>query len=134
MAQPDISQILAALGECTRANHVLPLHLTDISLTAQAQPTGTPQAPTPQQHAPPPQPPPGYTPGMMPGQLPNAPPPSAYLPQPSSTGNIDLSGIKPVNSGSVSIADAIAKARNIAENRGITSYDSRQAQGELRWH
>lgn len=131
MAQPDISQILAALGESPCANHALPLPFSVSNLhAAQTQPSGTPQAPTPQ-HAPPAQPPPGYPPGMMPGQLPNAPPPpSSYLPQPSSTGNIDLSGIKPVNSGSVSIADAIAKARNIAENRGIASYDSRQAPGK----
>ncbi|SMQ45610.1 unnamed protein product [Zymoseptoria tritici ST99CH_1A5] len=106
MAQPDISQILAAL--------------------AQSQPNGTPQAGAPQHQPPSHQPPPGYPPGMMPGQ-PSSAPPASYLPQPSSTGSVDLSAIKPVNSGSVSIADAIAKARHIAENRGLSSYDARQA-------
>lgn len=68
-------------------------------------------------------------PGAMPPQPPSAPPQQAvsYLPQPSHTGSVDLSSIKPVSSGSVSIADAIAKARNIAENRGISSYDPRQS-------
>jgi transcription antitermination factor NusA-like protein len=37
-----------------------------------------------------------------------------------------LSAIKPVNSGSVSIADAIAKAKSIAADRGVQSYDHRQ--------
>lgn len=106
MAQPDISQILAAL--------------------AQQQPNSTPQAPTPQQHPPPNQgPPPGYPP--------SAPPQAAsYLPQPSSTGSVDLSSIKPVNSGSVSIADAIAKAKSIAANRGVQSYDPPSASGTPR--
>jgi transcription antitermination factor NusA-like protein len=43
----------------------------------------------------------------------------SYLPQPSSTGSVDLSAIKPVSSGSMNIADAIAKARNIAADHGI---------------
>ncbi|KAF2173104.1 hypothetical protein M409DRAFT_62723 [Zasmidium cellare ATCC 36951] len=109
MAQPDISQILAAL--------------------AQQQPNGTPQqSATPQQPPPSHQLPPGYPPpGVLPSAPPSAPPQAAYLPQPSSTGSVDLSTIKPVSSGSVSIADAIAKARNIAENRGLQAYDSRAA-------
>lgn len=41
------------------------------------------------------------------------------LPPPDSTGSLDISGIKPVNTGSVSIADAIAKARGIAAEKGI---------------
>lgn len=44
------------------------------------------------------------------------------MPQPTSSGSVDLSNIKPVGSGSVSIADAIAKAREIAAQKGI-SYD-----------
>lgn len=48
-----------------------------------------------------------------------------YLPQPTSSGSVDLSGIKPSSSGSVSIADAIAKAKSIAANRGVPSYESR---------
>ena len=44
------------------------------------------------------------------------------LPQPITSGSVDLAGIRPVNSGSVSIADAIAKARGIAAEKGI-AYD-----------
>jgi len=68
----------------------------------------------------------GYPPpGAMPQQPPSAPPPQLqYYPQPSNTGSMDLSAIKPVNTGSVSIADAIAKAKSIAADKGI-SYDPR---------
>ncbi|KKZ68004.1 hypothetical protein EMCG_06346 [[Emmonsia] crescens] len=41
------------------------------------------------------------------------------LPPPDNTGSLDISGAKPVNTGSVSIADAIAKARGIAAEKGI---------------
>ncbi|TKA27647.1 hypothetical protein B0A54_16731 [Friedmanniomyces endolithicus] len=100
MAQPDISSILAAL--------------------AAQQPVAAPQAP--------PHMPQGYPlPGAMPIQPPSAPPPQLqYYPQPSNTGSMDLSAIKPVNTGSVSIADAIAKAKSIAADKGI-SYDPRSA-------
>ncbi|KAK3061683.1 hypothetical protein LTS18_005663, partial [Coniosporium uncinatum] len=61
-----------------------------------------------------------------PGPIPTQTPPTGYtpysLPQPTNTGGFDLSNIKPVNSGSVSINDAIAKARGIAAERGV-SYD-----------
>ncbi|KAK4555717.1 hypothetical protein LTR86_007470 [Recurvomyces mirabilis] len=100
MAQPDISSILAALAAQNQA--------------------GTPQA-APAQH-----PPPGYPPVGMPPQPQSVPQQGApYLPQPSSTGSLDLSAIKPVNSGSVSIADAIAKAKSIAANKGIDPFDPR---------
>ncbi|KAK3112151.1 hypothetical protein LTR53_011875 [Teratosphaeriaceae sp. CCFEE 6253] len=99
MAQPDISSILAAL--------------------AAQQPAATPQAPP--QQAPP------HLPQGYPQQPPSAPPQQMpYYPQPTSTGSVDLSAIKPVNSGSVSIADAIAKAKSIAADKGI-SYDPRSA-------
>ncbi|KAI9833376.1 MAG: hypothetical protein M1826_007474 [Phylliscum demangeonii] len=42
-----------------------------------------------------------------------------HLPQPSSSGSVDLSDIKPVSSGTVSIADAIDKARDIAAEKGV---------------
>jgi far upstream element-binding protein len=63
---------------------------------------------------------------------PGVPPPAygtgAYpLPQPSSSGNFDLSAIKPVNSGTVSIADAIAQAKAFATEKGISSYDLSRA-------
>lgn len=50
------------------------------------------------------------------------------LPQPTSSGNVDLSSIKPINSGTVSIADAIAKAKAIAAEKGV-SYDRSLAYG-----
>lgn len=67
--------------------------------------------------------------GSIPAQPPSAGPPQAapYLPQPSSTGSVDLSAIKPVNSGSVSIADAIAKAKSIAADRGVQSFEGRSS-------
>ncbi|RKF58652.1 Far upstream element-binding protein 3 [Golovinomyces cichoracearum] len=90
--QPSISSILAALA-AQRPNSIPP---------AQSQ------QPSYQQ----PQPPPNHY-----GQ------PGAYtLPQPTNSGSVDLSSIKPVNSGSVSIADAIAKAREIAAQKGV-NYD-----------
>ncbi|KAF2752901.1 eukaryotic type KH-domain (KH-domain type I) [Pseudovirgaria hyperparasitica] len=103
-AQPDISSILAAL--------------------AAQRPAG--QSQTPQQSAPPPQPVPGMPPGYP--ALTNPTPPAGLpgfnLPQPSGSGSLDLSSIRPVNTGSVSIADAIAKARGFAAEKG---YDSGRA-------
>jgi far upstream element-binding protein len=71
-------------------------------------------------------PPQGMPPGY-PGALPNATPPqmSGYnLPQPTHSGSLDLSAIKPASSGSVSIQDALAKARGFAAQKGL-SYDPR---------
>ncbi|KAK4966529.1 hypothetical protein LTR66_012026 [Elasticomyces elasticus] len=65
----------------------------------------------------------GY-PGALPVQSPMTGLPGYSLPQPTSSGSLDLSAIKPVSTGNVSIADAIAKARSIAADRGI-SYDAR---------
>lgn len=55
-------------------------------------------------------------------QNPYAPSSGYSLPQPSNSGSLDLSSIKPVSSGTVSIADAIAKAKAIAAEKGV-SYD-----------
>ncbi|CAG8951403.1 hypothetical protein HYFRA_00007318 [Hymenoscyphus fraxineus] len=41
------------------------------------------------------------------------------LPQPTNSGSVDLSNIKPVSSGTVSINEAIAKAKAIAEEKGV---------------
>ncbi|KAF4548239.1 KH domain-containing protein 3 [Elsinoe fawcettii] len=95
MAQtPDINAILAALA-------------------AQNRPGGTPsQAP-----APPTGLPVGYPPGV-----PQASTPSLggfALPQPTGSGSVDLSSIRPVSTGSVSIAEAIAKARSIAADKNV---------------
>ncbi|KAK1751154.1 hypothetical protein QBC47DRAFT_84828 [Echria macrotheca] len=51
-----------------------------------------------------------------------APAPYGY-PQPSSSGNIDLSNIRPVNSGTVQLADAVAKAQAYAKDQGFTPYE-----------
>jgi far upstream element-binding protein len=78
--------------------------------------------PPPQQQ----QPPQGY-PGGYPAPTPSATP-SYHIPPPSNSGSLDLSNIKPVNSGSVSFNDAVAKARGIAAERGV-SYDMGRANG-----
>ncbi|KAM5442001.1 hypothetical protein MferCBS31731_002830 [Microsporum ferrugineum] len=70
-----------------------------------------------------------YTTGAAPS---SAAPPSTNaggyaLPQPDSTGSLNIGGAAPVNTSSVSIADAIAKARGIAAEKGIT-YKPTQAQ------
>ena len=53
------------------------------------------------------------------------PPPYAAggYPIPSAGGNFDLSAIKPVSSGSVSIADAVAQAKQYAAEQGLTSFE-----------
>lgn len=99
-AQPDISSILAAL--------------------ASQRPTNTPSQ-TPQQQQQPglPQ---GY-PGTLTTATPPTSIPSYALPQPTNSGSLDLSAIKPVNTGSVSLQDALAKARGFAAEKGL-AYDS----------
>ncbi|AEO71919.1 uncharacterized protein THITE_2124810 [Thermothielavioides terrestris NRRL 8126] len=108
---PDITSILKMLGD-----------------TAQRPAAATPT----QGHSGVSQPhlPSGYAP---PTQNPYQPPPASYqahpsayaYPQPSSTGNIDLSTIRPVDSGTVptNLNDAIARMKAFAEERGITPYD-----------
>ncbi|KAL1305193.1 hypothetical protein AAFC00_002113 [Neodothiora populina] len=105
--QPDISSILAALAQRSGS-------------------TPTQSTPVPGQQPPLPH---GYPAGLP--QIPQVSTPQLggfHLPQPTTTGNVDLSTIRPVASGSVggsvSIADAIAKAKSIAADRGI-SYDNR---------
>ena len=66
-----------------------------------------------------------YPPTMPPGVSYGG---SGYpMPQPSAAGGLDLSAIKPVNSGTVSIADAIAQAKAFATEKGISSYDLARA-------
>ncbi len=95
-----------------------------ISPAAAQRPAATPtqsQPPLPQQqHQPAPH---GYPPSY-PSAVPQQGPPQAAMPypvpQPSNSGSIDLSNIKPVSSGSVSLADAVAKARGIAAEKGVS--------------
>ncbi|KAI9664348.1 MAG: hypothetical protein M1831_002281 [Alyxoria varia] len=49
------------------------------------------------------------------------------LPQPTTTGNLDLSAVKPVNSGAVNLAEAIAKANSIAKMKQQGSDGSERA-------
>ena len=87
-------------------------------------PAGYPQQP---QHQP-------YPPQGQP-QYPGAQP-YAY-PQPTSSGTLDLSSIKPVSSGTVSIADAIAQAKALATKNGLTpavqqasTYNTTESRGD----
>ena len=72
-------------------------------------------------------PPQGY-PGGYPTPNPSAITPVYHIPPPSNSGSLDLSNVKPVNSGSVSFNDAVAKARGIAAERGV-AYDGGRASG-----
>ncbi|KAF9878461.1 KH domain-containing protein [Colletotrichum karsti] len=109
MAEPrDISSILAALGAAQRGTSSTP---------TQAQPGMPPGYPPPPGAQPsyPPMPPQSASPYGAAGGYP--------MPQPSASGSLDLSSIRPVNSGTVSIADAIAQAKAFAAEKGVTSYD-----------
>ncbi|KAE9375749.1 hypothetical protein N431DRAFT_463813 [Stipitochalara longipes BDJ] len=90
--QPSITSILAALA-AQRPNAAPPQN----QQPAYQQPSHQPQQ-----------------------QNPYAPSGGYSLPQPTSSGSVDLSSIKPVNSGTVSIADAIAKAKAIAAEKGVS--------------
>ncbi|KAF6811180.1 KH domain-containing protein [Colletotrichum sojae] len=111
MAEPtrDISSILAALGAAQRGASSTPTH------GQPSMPPGYPAPPGSQQ-------PPSYPP--MPPQGAPAYGGGGYsLPQPSASGSLDLSSIRPVNSGTVSISDAIAQAKAFAAEKGVSSYD-----------
>lgn len=106
--RPDIQSILAAL-----ASQRPP------AATPSQTPPGTSQAyPPPSASA---QPAPSYQPA--PGAPSYGAPGYGGLPAPASSGNVDLSAIRPVNSGTVSIADAIAQAKAYAAEKGVASYD-----------
>ncbi|KAI0541453.1 hypothetical protein GGR58DRAFT_20142 [Xylaria digitata] len=107
---PDINAILAALA-----------HQRNIPTSNQGQP---PHAIPPYQSSVPPS---GY-PTMPPATQPQPYPPANYaLPQPSTSGNFDLSTIRPVNSATVSFTDAVAQAKAYAAEKGLTSYERPQA-------
>ena len=123
--QPNISQILAALGMLLPATRQEKSANQD-SIAAQ-RPGGTPS----QSQAPPLQPPPQGYPSAYQAPPPVAAPQLYNLPQPTNSGSLDLSNIRPVNSGSVNINDAIAKARGIAAERGVSA-DPRRNGGDPR--
>lgn len=112
--QPSITSILAALGMKATSS----FGAIDTNSVAAAQRPNTTQTQQPQQQQ--------YQ------QL-SQQPPNPYaaqggysLPQPTNSGSVDLSSIKPVSSGTVSIADAIAKAKAIAAQKGV-SYERQPA-------
>ncbi|KAJ2899784.1 hypothetical protein MKZ38_002797 [Zalerion maritima] len=76
-----------------------------------SMPPGMPQYPPPQST-------PSYPPSAYPGL--SYPPPPTY---PPAAGEVDLSAIKPVNSGTVSLQAAIERARAIAAESGVASHD-----------
>ncbi|PHH71844.1 hypothetical protein CDD80_4960 [Ophiocordyceps camponoti-rufipedis] len=122
--QPDIQSILAALGEIPK----LPvsecvLELTVIRAASQRPP-----------HSGPSQTPPGVPGHGYPAPVPSSqaagyqpPPPSAAappygapvhgLPAPAASGNVDLSAIRPVTSGTMNFDDAGSKARPFASDK-----------------
>ncbi|KAF1978263.1 hypothetical protein BU23DRAFT_564503 [Bimuria novae-zelandiae CBS 107.79] len=111
MATPDINALLQALA---------------------SRPATTTPSHTPQQAAPPQMPPIQGLPPGFPGVLPTATPPTNYgFPPPTNQGQIDLSNVKPSSSGSVSIQDAIAKARGFVSQKGYEprpgSFDMHQS-------
>lgn len=89
------------------------------------------QGGTPSQAPPPPVPGVPYPPPPQYATPPGGAPPYG-LPPPINSGSVDLASIKPVSSGSVSIADAIAKARGIAAEKGLSYDPSRRTSGSLR--
>ncbi|KAK0614366.1 hypothetical protein B0T14DRAFT_499651 [Immersiella caudata] len=117
--QPDISSILRLLGDATNRPAT--------STPTQSQP-GLP-APAPPPMGANPYAPPNAYPSQAP---PYQPPPSYPYPQPAASGSIDLSAIRPVNSGTLPlsgpIADAIAQAKAYATDKGLTPYE-RQSGG-----
>ena len=113
MADQNISQILAALGTYTLKSSMDPF-ADCLTLLASQPPGSNPNVPqAPQQQPPMNQPYQATYP---------TPPPIASsnynLPQPTSSGNVDLSNVKPSSSGSVSLAEAVARARGFAADRG----------------
>lgn len=94
-----------------------------LAALAAQRPTNAPPAGAPPGTAPPgyPQQPQHPYPAQGQPQYPGAQP--YGYPQPTSSGNLDLSSIKPVNSGTVSIADAIAQAKALAAKNGLTPYE-----------
>ncbi|KAL2148888.1 hypothetical protein VTH82DRAFT_1574 [Thermothelomyces myriococcoides] len=112
---PDINSILKMLGDATQRPATSTPTQTHGGIPAPAQPLPSGYAP-PGQNAYPPQP------------APYQPPAASYpYPQPAASGSIDLSAIRPVNSGTVQLADAIAKAKAYAAEKGVTPYDRQNA-------
>lgn len=80
----------------------------------------------------------GGTPAQIPPQppgntgYPNFPTPSNpgpyALPQPVSTGNVDLSNIRPIHSGSVSLNEVAENSRGYGNGKGFSYEDGRNCE------
>ncbi|KAG5983626.1 hypothetical protein E4U55_007682 [Claviceps digitariae] len=105
-SHPDIQSILAALA-------------------AQRPPAGTssqtPPGPPGQAYPAPPSAPPHPYQGPPAGASGYVA--SGHLPAPAASGSMDLSAIRPVNSGTMNFDDIVSKARAYAAEKGATSYD-----------
>lgn len=126
--QPNISQILAALGMQTFSKSE-EYQLTEIVSVAQRPSNATPQnhphGMVQMHHAqqmPPANPqmnssqqPPHSNPYQQPYSQPY--PPAQHLPAPIHSGSIDLSSVKPVNSGSLNLSDV--RQRDSAAERNV---------------
>ncbi|KJZ78828.1 hypothetical protein HIM_01601 [Hirsutella minnesotensis 3608] len=109
-SQPDIQSILAAL-----ASQRPPV----------TTPNQTPPGPPGHGYLPPGQPaqPGAYQHPPLPGGAPGYGNPGHPLPPPAASGNVDLSAIRPVNSGTMNFEDIVSKARAFAAEKGATSYE-----------
>ncbi|KAF2460318.1 hypothetical protein BDY21DRAFT_161891 [Lineolata rhizophorae] len=119
---PNISEILAALAGQPNAGGTPSQSATPQQQQPAAAAYGAPAAGAP-------------APAGYPGALTTPTPPAGAgfaLPQPTSTGHVDLRNIRAVNSGSVSYSDALAKARGFAAERGVSTYDGRSGAGSPR--
>ncbi|TFB02174.1 Far upstream element-binding protein 2 [Trichoderma ghanense] len=108
-AHPDIQSILAALAS-QRPPSSTSTQTPPAATGAYPAPPGTAQ---PASYQPPPPGVPGVA-GFAPGSA---------LPAPASSGNVDLSALRPVNSGTMNFEEVISKARAFATEKGITPYD-----------
>ncbi|KAG5978587.1 hypothetical protein E4U56_000022 [Claviceps arundinis] len=106
-SHPDIQSILAALA--AQRPPAGPPSQTPPGPPGQAYPLPSPSAPPHSYQGPP---------GVAPGYV-----ASGHLPAPAASGSVDLSAIRPVNSGTMKFDDIVSKARAYAAEKGATSYD-----------
>lgn len=110
--QTQVAALLAALSESLVAGPPRALSLTSLLAGGAQRPGVTPA-----------QLPPGFAGLGVPtaqGPPPANSPPGYGLPQPSQSGSLDLSKIKPSQSGKVTLDDAIATAKAKAQAMGVT--------------
>lgn len=116
----QIQDILAALGKFDCDSSTLQVDADpNLWLSAQQPPPPSASNQPPPNHAAQAYPP---SQSMPPGayQPPGA---ASYLPAPASSGNLDLSGIRPVNSGTLNFDDVMSRIRASAAEKGVTPYD-----------